>query len=210
MRWFGRTVGLLVLLAIAAAAWVGVRGWLAKDHLEAAAALVPRLEQQARQGSSGQGNLAALQRETGAASDLTGDPVWSAAQHLPWVGDDLSAVRAAAHSADTVATGAAPPLLTLASALDPETLRPRGGGIDLNALRAARQQLRQADAALKQARRVLAPYVGPGEQAGSLTPPVRLAMRRMADELSTLADLADTANRAADLLPLAAAAGATS
>jgi hypothetical protein len=197
-----------VLLAIAATAWVGVRGWLAKDHLEKAVSLVPRIEQGARQGSSSAATLAALQRETGAARDLTRDPVWSAAQHLPWVGDDLGAVGAAARSADMVSTGAAPPLLALAGALDVTTLQPRGGGIDLKALHEARQELRQADTALKRARALVAPYVGTGERARSLTPPVRQAMSRMAGALSVLGGLADSANRAAGLLPsLGSAAG---
>jgi hypothetical protein len=208
-RWFRRVVGIVVLLAMAAAAWIGVRGWLAKAHLEEAASLVPRLEQQARLGTPGSGDVRALQAETGAARNLTGDPVWSGAQHLPWLGDDLSAVRASARAVDTVATGAVPPLLTIASALDPETLRPRDGHIDLQRLDEARDLLRRADRALMEARSMLAPYVGQGTRSGSLTVPVQQAVTQLADELGRLADLADTATRAADLLPQVSASTVT-
>jgi hypothetical protein len=200
-RWFRRVAVMVLLLAIAAAAWVGVRGWLAKGHLESAASLVPRLEQQALRGTPDRGDLRALQRETGAARDLTGDPLWSAVQHVPWLGDDVAAVRAAARAVDTVATGVVPPLLTIATTLDPETLRPRDGRIDLRALAEARQLLRQADGALGRARSTLAPYVGRGARAGSLTRAVEEAVTQLDDELSRLGDLAGTATRAAELLP---------
>jgi hypothetical protein len=199
---------MVLLLAIAAAAWVGVRGWLAKGHLERAASLVPQLEQQALRGTPDSRHLRALQRETGAARDLTGDPVWSAAQHVPWLGDDAAAVRAAARTVDTVATGVVPPLLTIATTLDPETLRPRDGRIDLRALVEARQLLRQVDGALGQARSTLAPYVGQGARAGSLAPPVEQAVTRLADELGKLGDLVGTATRAAELLPSVSASTA--
>jgi hypothetical protein len=194
-------LGLLLLLAFAAAAWIGVRGWLAKDHLEKAAALVPRLEQQALDGRAGTADLRALQRETGAARELTGDPVWSAAQHLPWVGDDLAAVRAASRAVDTVATRVVPPLLTVADTLDPKALRPKDGRIDLEPLLKAREPLHRADQALSEARAMIAPYVGAGARAGSLVGPVKRAVRQLSDQLGTLAGDTATGSRAADLLP---------
>ena len=200
MRWLRLAVVVAVTLAIAVTAWIGVRGWLAKDHLEKASALVPRLEQQARQGGTGTDDLMALQRETGAARDLTGDAMWSGAQHLPWVGDDLAAMRTTARAVDTVATRAVPPLLAVAHAVDPKTLRPRSSRMDLQALQKLQAPLRQADQALKQAQIMLSPYVGQGDHADSLVEPLRQAITRLVDELDTLADLTAAATKAADLL----------
>jgi len=191
----------LLLVVVLVATWVGVRGWLAKGHLENAAALVPRLEQQAREGHASPEDLRTLQRETRKARDLTGDPVWGGATHLPWVGDDLSAVRAAARAVDTVATRAVPPLLRVADTLDPAALRPKNGRIQLAPLERAQVPLHQADQALRQARSTLAPYVGEGADAGSLLGPVEDAVARLGGQLDQVADDTATGSRAADLLP---------
>jgi hypothetical protein len=193
-------LGVLVV-AVALAGWVGVRGWAAKGHLEEASALVPQLEQQARQGTPSRADLARLQDETEAARRVTADPIWSGAMHVPWVGDDLSAVRAAALAVDTVADRAVPPLLQVADTLDPEALRPKDGRIDLAPLRAAQAPLREAVGALSDARSGLAPYVGDGAEAGSLLGPVDRAITRLATELDDVASQTATASRAADLLP---------
>jgi hypothetical protein len=197
VRW---TIATLVLLAVAATVWVGIRGWLAKDHLESAAALVPKLEQQALAGTINEAGLQRLQHETHAARQLTGDPVWSAATHLPWAGDDLSAVRAVARAVDIVANRAAPELLQAAGALDPAQLRPKNGQIALAPLLKARTPLRSADTALRQARATLDPYVS-GPRSTSLLRPVERAVTRLATQLDDLTGTTATASRAADLLP---------
>jgi hypothetical protein len=204
MRWVRPAVVVLVTLAVAATLWIGVRGWLAKGHLEKAVALVPRLEQQARHGNAGTGDVTALQRETRAARDLTGDPVWSGAQQLPWVGVNLSAMRTTARAVDTVATRAVPPLLSVANTLDLKTLHPRRSGIDLQALQEVQAPVHQADQTLKQAQVMLSPYVGQGVHASSLVQPLRHAIARLVDRLDTLADLTGAAARAADLLQVSA------
>jgi hypothetical protein len=191
---------MLVLLAVAATAWVGVRGWLAKDHLEQAAALLPTLEQQALTGKSTEADLRRLQHETQAARELTGDRVWSAATHLPWVGDDVSAVRAVARAADIVADRAAPDLLKAAGSLDPARLRPKDGRIDLGPIMKAQTPLRSADKALRQARAGLNPYVS-GSHSTSLLGPVERAVTKLATELDDLRGTTASASRAADLLP---------
>jgi hypothetical protein len=190
----------LLLLALALAGWLGVRGWLAKGHLENAAALVPKLEQQAVSGKVQPADLQRLQQETEAARRLTGDPVWSAATHLPWVGDDLGAVRAAALTVDTVADRAVPSLLQAAAALDPAKLRPKDGRIHLAPLAKAQPPLRAADEALRQARAQIAPYVS-GPRSAALLGPVRRAVTRLSDQLDDLSSQTATASRAADLLP---------
>jgi hypothetical protein len=202
-----RVVGVLLLVVAALAVWVGVRGWLAKDHLERAAVLVPRLEQQARAGAATSGDLRTLQRETGAARDLTGDPVWSSAMHLPWIGDDLSAVRAAAVAVDVVARDAVPPLLQVADTLEPAALRPKDGRVQLEPLVKAQAPLRAADRALARATTVIDPFVGNGPESGSLLPPVDHALDGLAAQIHKVARDTATGGRAADLLPPMLGAG---
>jgi len=202
-RWgrrIGWVVAALVLLVVALAGWLGVRGWLAKDHLESAAALLPTLEQQALSGKTNQAELRRLQHEADAARELTSDRVWSGASHLPWVGDDLSAVRAVARAADIVADRAAPQLLQAAGTLDPSKLRPKNGRIDLGPLTTAQAPLRAADQRLHQARAVLDPYVS-GPRSASLLSPVRRAVNKLAGQLDDLTGKTTSASRAADLLP---------
>ncbi|QSB24183.1 hypothetical protein [Curtobacterium sp. 24E2] len=68
----------LVLLLILAVAWVGVRGALAKGHLERAVGDVDTLRSQLTGGDTAAAQKTAkhLEREAGAARSLTGDPIW--------------------------------------------------------------------------------------------------------------------------------------
>ncbi|HET8617223.1 MAG TPA: DUF4012 domain-containing protein [Actinomycetales bacterium] len=190
-------VGVVVVLT----AWLGARGWLAKRHLENAAVLVPRLEQQAEKGQPDRAALASLQDETESARRLTSDPVWRVASHLPWVGDDLSAVGAAARAVDTVADDAVPPLVRVAGTLDPTALRPKGGRFDLKPLTQAQAPLRQADAALTRAQAMISPYLAGGRDAGTLLGPVDRAVTKLGRQIQDVADKTATGSRAADLLP---------
>jgi hypothetical protein len=201
MRRVRRVGGVVLLVVVALAAWVGVRGWMAKGHLERAAALVPQLEQQARDGGATAADVRELQDHTQAAADLTGDRIWSGAMRLPWVGDDLSAVRAAASAADAVADRAIPPLLQVAGTVDPAALRPVNGRIDLEPLTKAQAPLHAADKALTRALTHVAPYVGDGSHAGSLLGPVGHAVSELDTQLGDVAEQTSTASRAADLLP---------
>jgi hypothetical protein len=201
MRRVRRVSGVVLLVVVALVAWVGVRAWLAKGHLENAAALVPRLEQQARSGHPSTTDLKQLQQDASAARALTGDGIWSGAMHLPGVGDDLSAVRAAAVAVDTLAQDAVPPLLQVANTLDPAMLRPKDGHIQLAPLVRAQMPLRSADAAMTRASSQIAPFVGSGEQAGSLLGPVSQAMTTLGRQLDRVASDTATGSRAADLLP---------
>jgi hypothetical protein len=68
---------------------------------------------------------------TARARELTSDPVWRATELLPILGPNLSAVRKLAGVADDVIHGAVQPLAGLASTLDPATLKPVNGAINL-------------------------------------------------------------------------------
>jgi hypothetical protein len=120
---------------------------------------------------------------------------------LPWVGDDLSAVRAAARAVDAVADRAVPPLLQVSGTVDPAALRPVNGRVDLEPLTHAQAPLRAADRALTRARDQLKPYVGHGRHAGALLGPIGQAVSRLSTQLDEVGEQTSTASRAADLLP---------
>lgn len=94
----------VVLILIAAVAWVGVRGYLARGHLEDAAAQLPTFEQQMGdlEIEEARATLDEIQSDTGAARDLTSDPVWNVLGAFPWGGQNLEAVGTATATVDDV------------------------------------------------------------------------------------------------------------
>ncbi|MET0736244.1 MAG: DUF4012 domain-containing protein [Microbacterium sp.] len=155
-------LGLIVL----AGAWVGIRGLMAKSELEALLPLAEPLK-----AAAADRDLAAIdelasevQTHAGRAADLTGDPVWRAAEILPVVGPNLAAVRTLSAELDSM-TSAAGPVLDLA-------LEASGGsedGFDVGLLTSAREPLAAASVAFTDADERLAaidtdPLVGPVER----------------------------------------------
>ena len=185
MRAALRIVSLVVLVLVCLTAWVGVRGWLAKDHLQNSADLVQRLQTQLEQGSTGPAGATVrdLQAETADAMRLTDDRVWRAYQHLPGVGDDMSAVHAVAAAGHTLSTDALPSIA--AAAADVHSLRNRGGGATPAQLVAVAKRLKTplatAQAGVARAR----------EQINAIDPaglfgPVRTGVRELGSGLDTL------------------------
>jgi hypothetical protein len=198
-----RSFFLLVLVLVLLAAWVGVRGWLAKDHLETSADLVQRLQVQVERGNTGtaQRTLRDLQNHTGSAVRLTGDAVWRGTGHLPFVGDDLQAVHTVAIIGHTLSTEALPPLA--AAAADIDALRSAGQLTPAQALAAAqrlRAPLTTAKAGVDQARTEIH-AVDPAGLIG----PLRTGVRQLSDRLDQLS-VELTSLIAADSAALRAAA----
>ncbi|WP_413451028.1 hypothetical protein AA0Y32_00970 [Georgenia phoenicis] len=114
-----RSVVAALLLALAMVGWLGVRAAMAVSALVGAR---PALQDVT-------GALAGGDRDTvlrsadevraavGRAHDLVDEPVWRTAEHLPWIGTRLHAVRATAQAADILATDALGPVVTLADTL---------------------------------------------------------------------------------------------
>lgn len=137
---------------LATGGWVVVRGLMAREALTGALPLVRSLQTSVIEGDTELGpQVAEVQRRTAEARALTSDPVWRALEVLPWVGGNLSAFREAAAAVDDVAVDALPPLADLAGAVDPASLTPRDGAIDLEPIIAARPALATAADALQRA-----------------------------------------------------------
>jgi hypothetical protein len=117
LRRVALVVALVVGLVLIAATWVGVRALLAKSELEALLPLVEPIK-----AAAADGDLESLrelatdaQGHAEQAAQLTGDPVWRAAEIVPWIGPNLAAVRTVSASLDGMASGSLP-LLDVADA----------------------------------------------------------------------------------------------
>ncbi len=187
-----------MLVGAVLAAWVLVRGVLARDALLEAAPLLASLSD-SMSGSSEEDpapTVAAILERTGSAVELTSDPIWRLVEHVPVVGADLAAVRRVAAGADLVARDAIPPLLELADAVESGGLLPRAGQIDLAAVEAATPAIVAADAALSEAVDLLRGAAGSG-----LVAPVDDAVVRMRELVESVAVPVSAAADAVVILP---------
>jgi hypothetical protein len=188
----------LVVVLLVATGWVGVQGYSAAGHLRTAAGLFSQLQQQIQQAdvTAAQGTLTALRAETDAAHDSTDGVGWAAASHLPFVGDDLGAVRTVSAVLDDLAVNGLPALLDVAAGLDPATLAPKGGRVDLTALRTAAPRIAVGLAVIRRSRATVSAI-----DSGGLTGQLAAAVTQLDDGLSRAERLITTADRAARLLP---------
>ena len=123
-------VGILLLGTVT---WLATRVLVVKTDLEAAQSLVEQL-----QGEIGNGdltNLAAtsdqLKMKSSSAAAGTRDLSWRAAEFVPIVGVNLSAVRAVAESVDDIVQEVAVPAVQVAGSFDVQARDPATGGFDL-------------------------------------------------------------------------------
>jgi nitrate reductase NapE component len=188
----------LVLLLILAVAWVGIRGALAKGHLERAVGDVDTLRSQLTGGNTAavKKTAARLEDEAASARSLTGDPVWGAAQHLPFFGANLRAVREVSVIVDDVAQNAVTPVAGVVGEIGSDSLAPKNGKIDL-------QPIEDAQPSVAKATKTLASAHDDAEAidvSGTLSP-VTTAVGQLRNALSSASTQAETANRVVQLAP---------
>lgn len=125
----------LALLAVLlfAATWVGARAWLAKGELQQAQSQVSALKAQITTGqyAGATNGYVEIRRHTIKARRLTHDPVWNVAEHVPFVGPNLIAMRDLTTVIDD-AMQVSEPLVGLATRFSPESLAPRDGALPLD------------------------------------------------------------------------------
>lgn len=126
----------LVIVALSALCWVGVRGALAYQHLAQIQAEAPGLLSNASESASDAvPEVARLASHAQSASELTSDPIWRMCERAPWLGPQLAAFSTVAASSDQLFAQAILPLLAAADGLSPETLKPINGRINAEPLR---------------------------------------------------------------------------
>ncbi|RUQ09760.1 DUF4012 domain-containing protein [Curtobacterium sp. HSID17257] len=188
----------VVLLLILAVAWVGVRGALAKGHLERAVADVDTLRSQLSGGdtSGAQGTAAKLEDEASAARSLTSDPIWATSEYVPFFGTNLRAVRQIAGIVDDVSSGAVAPVSGVVGELGSDSFAPKDGKVDLEPLKRAQAPVQQAATAVSKASK----DAGAIDVSGTLSP-VTSAVNQLRNALHSVEGQVDVANRVVQLAP---------
>lgn len=138
----------VLLIAVASTAWIGVRGTAAAGQLRQAEDVAREIPTAATADPARvPALLSELQEVAAHARANTSDPVWAAAEALPWVGPQLRAVSALAKSADTLARGAGPTLGSLIGGEGATALAPKDGAVPIDAIAELGRTLRPAVAA---------------------------------------------------------------
>lgn len=119
-----------VIALVAVAAWVGVRGALAYDHLRTAQQSAGDIAGQLDDIGAAASAINDLAAHTATARELTSDPIWTTVEGAPWVGPQLHAVARVAEAIDIVVTDAAAPIAAVAGGFGTEAFRPVEGRID--------------------------------------------------------------------------------
>ena len=193
LLWIALAFGLLVL---AATLWVGLRGAAAADELRSAKTVAYTLRDQLMAGGTdaATASSATLIGHTSRAAELTSDPVWRAAELVPFVGPNLVAVGHSAAAVDTLAADVAAPLIPIAQSLDLSAMA--GPSVDLAPLAAAAPVLAEARDAVAPARA----QVRAIDTAATL-PFIREAVDELTGLVETTANTVESLDRAATLLP---------
>jgi hypothetical protein len=186
----------VLLLAVAGTAWVGVRAFLAYQHLESARASAEDATSVLADPAQAPALIAKIAADTSAARDLTGDPVWALAERLPWAGPQLAAVSTVSSALDDIASHALDPLATVATTFSLDSIRPQNGAIDpapiaeiAPAAASSAEALETADDAISSIDR------------SRLLGPVRDAVGQVSDLVSETYSAVDALRRASALMP---------
>ena len=183
---------------MALTAWTAYQGKLARDDLVAARAGVERLTAAVSGGQADRARvaLADIQDATAAAAGHTDGPGWAVGAVLPFVGDDVSAVRTVADVSDRVARDVLPGIVDASAAFSPDRLQPESGAISLAGLEKNAEPLAESNEALQdEVARVDA--LRPEEMMDAVAAPVSELQTALADAVT----VTDRAATAADLLP---------
>ncbi|WP_027479371.1 DUF4012 domain-containing protein [Gryllotalpicola ginsengisoli] len=190
--------GVVLLVLVAAAVWVGVRGALAANELKQALPVANRIQDALLKGddSAAQQQASALAKHADRAHSLTSDPVWWLAERIPGLGPNLSAVGDVSASAARIADDALPPLVKAAHALTPDSFKPVNGALPLAPLVKARPSVVAADRAVTAAAASVE-KIDTSQLVGPLASPIA----DYRSKLTQIAGFTDAADRATALLP---------
>ncbi|GIG37965.1 DUF4012 domain-containing protein [Cellulomonas pakistanensis] len=194
----------LIAVAVVLAGALVAGGWLAFRVYQAGTALRDlraaadgaRPEVDALDVGALEARLPALQDAAARAAAASDDPVWRLAEHLPLVGDDLTAVAVVSSAADGLVRDAAPGLLAAVAAVvdgraEPATNAP-SGWVDLAALADAAPAAARAADVVDRLRADLA-AIDPDGLVGPVAGPVadlRGALDGSAGSLAAVQDVA--------------------
>ncbi|MGL4256163.1 MAG: DUF4012 domain-containing protein [Microbacterium sp.] len=187
----------ILVAALAWVAWVGFRGWLAKEELDSARALTTDLRSAVEAGDleAATAHTQRMLAHAEAASDLTSDPLWRAAEAVPVAGANFAAARVLSAEVTGVLSDAALPMMHSARLLA-EQLRLPEGGIDTALLSDQRTALDGAEATLMSASTELAKI-----DLDPLLPAVSAGVRQLDTAVSDLLPIVGSLGDTAAVLP---------
>ena len=190
-------VGLLVLLALLVT-WVALDAMRARGSLEQAARGVATLQADAVAGRTERldARVTDLQKHAADARDATGGPHWTLVSRLPGVGPSVEAVATMATVVDGLARGPLPRLAEVVEVVDPATIAPKDGRVDLVPLQEVAPDVQRADQSVGYALQSVEAIGG-----SPMLPQVSDAVVDLREQLSDLRMSTATASRAAQLIP---------
>lgn len=175
----------VVVLLMAPTAWLGVKASAVSASLQSAAQLLPQLEDEILRDDavSAAATVDELEAHTSNAREATGDPIWTIAAGMPWIGSNFQAVTEIATSADDLARLGADPLVSVLGTVDWKALTPGGKDVNFAPLNGAEPKLASAANAVRQSSdrlnridasslssRISAPLIKARQKLGALSP----------------------------------------
>ncbi len=150
------------------------------------------------EGRLGAASSALGRAQTGAGSARlhTRGPVWWTASKLPWIGDDVTAVRTVAEVADDLTHDTLPELVDLGKVISPESLSPKGGQVALAPFRRAAPVLGEASREISRAERRVDAISG-----ADLLQPLRAPVLSMQEDVENATEVTSRIAMAMRLLP---------
>ncbi|GAA1533467.1 DUF4012 domain-containing protein [Microbacterium ginsengiterrae] len=189
-------LGGILLLAVLGTFWIGIRGFLAYQHLNDARATAADAASALAAPATASELIREVSADTSTAHELTSDVVWKAGELLPWIGPQLAAVSTVASALDDVASQSLTPLASVAGSFSLDSIRPQNGAIDLTVFDALDGAASEGAAGLGAAASVI-----DGIDQRPLVRPVREAVDEVGALLSQAYGAADALNRATTLMP---------
>lgn len=197
----GRVVGVvLVVLAVlvVAGGWLVYRGVQASEALMSARTVFSDLRTQLDEGRTDQIETALpqAQEDLATARRATSDPLWRAAEVLPGLGPNLTAVRVVSASLEDVTRDALPAVVLLNDVLAAPDARAADGRLDLTPLLAAGPEVAAAADSARAAQAAVA-EIDVDRLVGQLAEPIG----QLTDGLDQVSGLLDAGAQVATLLP---------
>lgn len=189
-------LSIIAVVVLGVAAWIGIRGLIAKSDLDSARAMVSQLKTDivGQDMPAARATFDAISSRTAEARGLTSDPVWRAGELVPWLGRNLTVVREVAAVTDTVVTDVARPLVDIAEEIGPSSIAPKNGAIDIHPFETAGPVLVRANTSVKEALKA----AGRIDTSGVISP-ISEARDKF---LSLLEGVAPTVDTLATIVPL--------
>ncbi len=194
-----RLTGLVALVLVAlAGAWFSLQAVSANGDLRRAANQAEVLQNQVVSGDDegARATLRALQASTASARDTTDGLLWKLGSKVPFLGKNVSAVRAVSSVMDRVVDEAVPPIVEVSNQVNLDAYSPRKGRIDLRTITAIAPAVGAADTALTAAADDLADI-----DADGLLLPLRGPVRTIQEKVESARSVAASGDLAARLMP---------